>query len=577
MSSGSFSIGDARDQATALVANARRTVPSLHVQASPSDAFADVFRLIANTSPAADRPSSRHRSPRAEAEKDDELQKAEKSQPSASDDVRDSRQTEENRPPDAALPGSALMVPKAEQSLAAEIGVEGDLQTDERETNPQDGLLREEEIVAGTQHQMVITADSPEGQPIVTETMPEAAQLVRDQANAHESKPTGETVAIKPEAIETPATPAEKAIVRPAVTEEVPPDGKVASHRDAVVGQPIDDVSGDPALPKPSSETVVADADESLEASVDELANEVSEESGKPLFGGRDEEQSNSRRRHESDPRRSSTTPDANRVPLDPSSAEMRGAQVEMVSTETDVDATNPDQAVRDWTARIDTPQSHSNSVSQPVVAAAAAYGSATSEAASPKTFAKSTPQVGVASAPPGATENGQRPASNEPSGPGIADRIRLVQRVANAFQRLGMDGGQVRIRLHPAELGSVRLDLQIQGKRLNARVTAETEAARGVLREHLPDLRQRLVEQGIQVERIDVELETETHEQRDSSHHEGPAGRFGQPQRRESRADSFSPEHDLNGSSNGVETRRNPVGRSVADAVSRPGVDLVF
>ena len=68
--------------------------------------------------------------------------------------------------------------------------------------------------------------------------------------------------------------------------------------------------------------------------------------------------------------------------------------------------------------------------------------------------------------------------------------RIKLVQRVSRAFQHLGPDGGMVRLRLAPAELGSVRVEMRVNKQSIQARVVAETEAASATLREHLPDLR---------------------------------------------------------------------------------------
>ena len=86
--------------------------------------------------------------------------------------------------------------------------------------------------------------------------------------------------------------------------------------------------------------------------------------------------------------------------------------------------------------------------------------------------------------------------------------RIKLIQRVSKAFQHLGPDGGSVRLRLAPAELGSVRVEMQVHDRRVRARVVAETEAASNALREHLPDLRARLESYGMQVERLEVETE---------------------------------------------------------------------
>lgn len=89
--------------------------------------------------------------------------------------------------------------------------------------------------------------------------------------------------------------------------------------------------------------------------------------------------------------------------------------------------------------------------------------------------------------------------------------RIKLVQRVSRAFQHLGPDGGMVRLRLAPAELGSVRVEMRVDKQTVKARVVTETEAASATLREHLPDLRARLESFGMQVEQIEVDTEANT------------------------------------------------------------------
>ncbi|KAA1260221.1 flagellar hook-length control protein [Rubripirellula obstinata] len=88
-------------------------------------------------------------------------------------------------------------------------------------------------------------------------------------------------------------------------------------------------------------------------------------------------------------------------------------------------------------------------------------------------------------------------------------NRIKLVQRVSRAFQHLGPDGGVVRLRLAPVELGTVRVEMQIQQKKVNARVVAETEAASSALREHLPELRARLEAHGMQIESLEVDTQS--------------------------------------------------------------------
>lgn len=92
---------------------------------------------------------------------------------------------------------------------------------------------------------------------------------------------------------------------------------------------------------------------------------------------------------------------------------------------------------------------------------------------------------------------------------PRTADRAILIQRISKAFQRLSVDGGQLRIRLHPEHLGSVQLQMTIQGRDVSARIIAESDAARAVLTEHLPELRQRLMDSGLQVQNLEIQKET--------------------------------------------------------------------
>ena len=106
---------------------------------------------------------------------------------------------------------------------------------------------------------------------------------------------------------------------------------------------------------------------------------------------------------------------------------------------------------------------------------------------------------------PPGAA-----PASPgaSPTAPGAeqAERVRFVQRVARAFEAAADRGGTLRLRLHPPELGSLRLELSLRRGAMTARLETETEAARTMLLDNLPALRQRLAEHQIRVERFEVE-----------------------------------------------------------------------
>ena len=92
-----------------------------------------------------------------------------------------------------------------------------------------------------------------------------------------------------------------------------------------------------------------------------------------------------------------------------------------------------------------------------------------------------------------------------------IADRARLIHRISKAFTKMGIDAGQIRIKMHPETLGSVLLEMRVRGKNVEATVTADNEAARGLLQQQLSELRQRLESQGMTVQRLEVALRDET------------------------------------------------------------------
>jgi len=112
--------------------------------------------------------------------------------------------------------------------------------------------------------------------------------------------------------------------------------------------------------------------------------------------------------------------------------------------------------------------------------------------------------------APPSRTAPFYEARGRQPTGGDNAsgvDRARFVQRIARAFHAAWPDGGLVRLRLSPPELGSLRIEVSLRGGVLSARVEAETPAARAALVESLPLLRDRLAEQQVKIDRFDVDL----------------------------------------------------------------------
>lgn len=143
--------------------------------------------------------------------------------------------------------------------------------------------------------------------------------------------------------------------------------------------------------------------------------------------------------------------------------------------------------------------------------------------------------------------------------------RVRLVQRVSRAFQGLGAEGGRVRLRLAPDELGSVQVDMKVVRNTVDAKVIAQSEAAGAALREHLPELRSRLESFGLNVESLEVEVDGESagFDSRQSSGFENDEG-FGQHPRFQRRNRSTADPGD--------DSRRSPSAAPAAPAIAATG-----
>ena len=134
------------------------------------------------------------------------------------------------------------------------------------------------------------------------------------------------------------------------------------------------------------------------------------------------------------------------------------------------------------------------------------------------------------------------------------ADRVRFVQRVARAFENAGRDGGTLRVRLHPSELGSLRLEVAVRDGAMTARLETETQAAKNVVLDNLPALRDRLEQQNIKIERFDVDYS---------------GGNNDQPSR--NAADGRQSQNQFDGRPNGSQTKNNRnVGQSENQNTSR-------
>ena len=142
------------------------------------------------------------------------------------------------------------------------------------------------------------------------------------------------------------------------------------------------------------------------------------------------------------------------------------------------------------------------------------------------------------------------------------AERVRFVHRVSNAFQMAQERGGEVRLRLSPPELGQMRLQVTLEQGVLSARLEVETAAARTVLLENMPLLRERLGGQEIKLGAFDIDLMDQPHDggqeafmgdsqhsrdERRPRHLARPASMESQPAAPASRRSPGNPENGLN------------------------------
>lgn len=84
---------------------------------------------------------------------------------------------------------------------------------------------------------------------------------------------------------------------------------------------------------------------------------------------------------------------------------------------------------------------------------------------------------------------------------------VRLVQRVLRGFESLANGDGQVKLRLHPPQLGSMQISMKIEDAKLTAELSVQNIAASEALSANLSQLKSSLAEQGIEIERFEIRV----------------------------------------------------------------------
>jgi len=107
------------------------------------------------------------------------------------------------------------------------------------------------------------------------------------------------------------------------------------------------------------------------------------------------------------------------------------------------------------------------------------------------------------------ASDSGRSEVARSNSGTQITayQEGKLVQRVLRGVEQLANGGGQVRLRLHPAELGSLQISLKVEAGQVSAKLEVENATARDALLNNVQALKDRLAEQGIKIGSFEVEV----------------------------------------------------------------------
>ena len=113
----------------------------------------------------------------------------------------------------------------------------------------------------------------------------------------------------------------------------------------------------------------------------------------------------------------------------------------------------------------------------------------------------------------PGRSEQGRSELARSNSGPQISayQEVKLVQRVLRGVEQLANGGGQVRLRLHPPELGSLQMSLRMEAGQVFAKLEVENSTARDALLNNVQTLRDRMAEQGMNVGAFEVEVSSDS------------------------------------------------------------------
>lgn len=107
-----------------------------------------------------------------------------------------------------------------------------------------------------------------------------------------------------------------------------------------------------------------------------------------------------------------------------------------------------------------------------------------------------------------------ETPMVQLPSGQQVAESQIFDQVVARFTGSFNGESGRMVLRMQPAELGSLKLELMVEGDRIRANIHAQSQQVQEVLERNLPQLRNALAEQGLKIDQFQVDVNRDQSQQ---------------------------------------------------------------
>ena len=107
-----------------------------------------------------------------------------------------------------------------------------------------------------------------------------------------------------------------------------------------------------------------------------------------------------------------------------------------------------------------------------------------------------------------------ETPMVQLPSGQQVAESQIFDQVVARFSSSVNGGAKRMVLRMQPAELGSLRIELMVEGDRVRANLQAQSLQVQEVLERNLPQLRNALAEQGLKIDQFQVDVNRDQNQQ---------------------------------------------------------------